>query len=279
MSKVNRCRFPKLLLLAAISVLGTWYSPLLAHHSPPTAQSPPASQQQQLDLTAVEKEMADHPLESFALARRAGERMADRPERIKQLFATAARLQEESLPLLNESQVEELAEVTSKALGAPKAAQEIRRRWLAIREKALGPADGPGRLKLAQFYHKWLDDRDEAARLCQEAFHVAPDLTAAARMLREVLGYQMTEVGWQPRKEKAIDSPGHRMEKIKSGATTSEVLQVLQKPSRVARQILYRRYREQWFYDDSPGSWIEFDCFKGHDPRVLAIRTLQPVAR
>jgi hypothetical protein len=213
--------------------------------------------------------MAEHPLESFALARQAGDRMANRPELIKQLFATAARLQEEEVPLLTESQLDELAEVKSNVLAAPKAAEEIRRSWLRIREKALGPADGPGRLKLAQLYYKWLKDRAAAARLCQDAFHAAPELTAVARMLREDLGYRMTELGWQPREAAGESGPGRGMDQIQSGMTAAQVLKILGKPTRTARQILYRRYREQWFYDRLPGSWIEFDCFKGHDPHVL----------
>jgi hypothetical protein len=271
MAKSKGSRLIRLLVLAAYWVLGPTSSVLFAHHSPlHQAPAPPPT-----DLNTIEKEMAAHPLESFVLARQAADRMTNRPEVIKQIFATAARLQEEKLPLLTESQVEELAEAKSKVLGAPKAAEEIRRRWLTIREKALGSADGPGRLKLAQFYYKWLKDRDAAARLCKEAFHVAPELAAVGRMLREELGYQLTELGWQPRNEGGEDGPGRGTDKIRSGMTAAQVRQILGKPSRTARQILYRRYREQWFYDNLPGYWIDFDCFKGHDPHVLTVHMPQ----
>jgi hypothetical protein len=52
--------------------------------------------------------------------------------------------------------------------------------------------------------------------------------------------------------------------------TANEALDQMGKPRRTARQILYRRYREQWFYDAPAGAWIEFDCFKGQEPRLIA---------
>jgi len=261
-------------LAACYTELGGHYSVHSASPSPIAPQSAPQAPPTATsdDLAAIEKEMAVHPLESFAIARRALDAAASRPETVKRLFTTAARLLEERLALLNESQVEELAQVHAKALGAPKSAEAVRKRWLKIREEALGPADGPGRLNLAQLYHKWLKDRQTAARLCQEAFHVAPDLTAADRMLRDELGYHRTETGWQAQKEsQPLNDPQHRLGKIQIGMSAATVLKIMGQPSRTARQILYRRYREQWFYDHLPDAWIDFDCFKGQDAHVTAV--------
>jgi hypothetical protein len=58
---------------------------------------------------------------------------------------------------------------------------------------------------------------------------------------------------------------------VRTGMTAAEVSEVMGKPTQSARQILYRRYREQWYYSNLPGVWIEFDCFKGQDPRVVAV--------
>jgi hypothetical protein len=211
--------------------------------------------------------MAEHPLESFTIARREAEKMGGDAGAVKELFATAARLQEAKLALLTESQLDELAQVYATTLGDPTSAEAAQRKWLRVREKALGPADGPGRLKLAQLYHRWLKDRDSAARLCQEAFRVAPDFTPADRMLRHELRYEKSEKGWRPREETE-----QRVDTVRTGMTSAAVLKLVGKPARISRQILYRRYREQWFYNDPLGLRIDFDCFKGQDARVIAVR-------
>ena len=229
-------------------------------------QSPAATQSQ--DESTIEKEMAEHPFESFAIARREAEKTGGDPGAVKRLFATAARLQEAKLALLNEAQLDELAQVYATTLGDSKSAEAAQRKWLRVREKALGPADGPGRLKLAQLYHQWLKDRDSAARLCQEAFRVAPDFTAADRMLRDELRYEKSGTRRRPKEETVFE---RRIDTVKMGMTSAEVLKVIGKPARMSRQILYRRYREQWFYNDPPGVRIDFDCFKGQDARVIAV--------
>jgi hypothetical protein len=58
---------------------------------------------------------------------------------------------------------------------------------------------------------------------------------------------------------------------IKTGMRAQEVRGLLGQPDHVARQILYRRFRDQWRYLEPAGLWIEFDCLKGQDPEVIAI--------
>jgi hypothetical protein len=58
---------------------------------------------------------------------------------------------------------------------------------------------------------------------------------------------------------------------VHNDMTAADVLAALGKPNQTARQILYRRYREQWYYDRLPGVWIELDCFKGQDPYVISV--------
>jgi len=242
-------------------VAALWSAPPADGHFA-TFQPPAAARPKSDNIGTIEKEMAAHPLDSFAIARREAEKMGGDRTAIKRLFATAARLQEAKLALLTESQLDDLVQAYATTLGDPKSAEAVQRKWLRVREKALGPADGPGRLKLAQLYHQWLSDRDSAARLCQEAFRVVPDFTAADRMLRDELSYEKSAMGWRPKEETTLE---RGLDRVKTGMTSAEVLKLIGKPARVSRQVLYRRYREQWFYNDPPGVWIDFDCFKGQD--------------
>jgi hypothetical protein len=61
------------------------------------------------------------------------------------------------------------------------------------------------------------------------------------------------------------------MARIHAGMSADEVRKLLGSPDHTARQILDRRYVEQWSYDDPPGFWIELDCVKGQDPRVIGV--------
>jgi hypothetical protein len=65
------------------------------------------------------------------------------------------------------------------------------------------------------------------------------------------------------------DQPAARQ--LQLGMTMAEVREALggREPKRVARQILYGRYLEQWVYEDPSHLVIEFDCPKGRPPRVV----------
>jgi hypothetical protein len=71
--------------------------------------------------------------------------------------------------------------------------------------------------------------------------------------------------------------PGDRPEaaekpvKIHLGMSPEDVRQQLGKPARIARQILYSRHVEQWFYQRPVTRWINFDCTKGEEPHVLTV--------
>jgi hypothetical protein len=219
----------------------------------------------------VEKEMADRPLEAFAIARRAADKVGDRPEAVQQLFAAAARVQEQHLNQLNEEQVAELANVHTQTLGDARAAERVKRRWLNQRREGLGPADGPGRVALARLSWRWLHDRTLSGQLCQDALRVAPEQTDAVRMLKDELHYRRTEGGWLPREEVQPADRRRNLERLHAGMGAEEVRKLLGDPSRIARQILYRRYVEQWTYEDPAGLWIELNCLKGEEARVLAV--------
>ena len=58
---------------------------------------------------------------------------------------------------------------------------------------------------------------------------------------------------------------------LRPGMTSEDVKRHLGEPDRRPRQILYRRYLEQWIYDEPAGLWVRIDCLKGQDPRVVTI--------
>jgi hypothetical protein len=69
-------------------------------------------------------------------------------------------------------------------------------------------------------------------------------------------------------------TPAERQEnisRVKTGMTAAEASKLLGAADVTSRQILYRRYVEQWSYDSPQGLWIELDCVKGQHPRVVAV--------
>ncbi len=56
--------------------------------------------------------------------------------------------------------------------------------------------------------------------------------------------------------------------------TQEEVLRLLGQPNRVSWQILYRHQIEQWAYENPAAIRIDFDCVKGHDPKLLSVHSL-----
>jgi hypothetical protein len=61
-----------------------------------------------------------------------------------------------------------------------------------------------------------------------------------------------------------------RIRQLRSGMTPDEVRQLLGPPQRIARQILYHRYLEQWVYDAPLSVRVEFDCPRGQPSRLIA---------
>jgi hypothetical protein len=67
--------------------------------------------------------------------------------------------------------------------------------------------------------------------------------------------------------------------KVRAGMSIEEVQTLLGPPNRIARQILYRRCAEQWIYDTPEGLWINWDCLKGQEPRVLSVHAARAAFR
>ena len=51
--------------------------------------------------------------------------------------------------------------------------------------------------------------------------------------------------------------------------------QVLGKPDRKSRQVLFRGYFEQWIYDPPLGLVLEFACGPGQEPRLTSVHLLR----
>lgn len=62
------------------------------------------------------------------------------------------------------------------------------------------------------------------------------------------------------------------------GMTAAQVRELLGPPKRVAREILYARYVEQWTYDDPPVR-IEFDWRKGQEKQIQTVHPLSAPGR
>jgi hypothetical protein len=84
-----------------------------------------------------------------------------------------------------------------------------------------------------------------------------------------LLLFAMTTV--QPAPAEPAISQDRQIDRLHPGMTADEVRRLTGRPSRTARQILYRRYLEQWFWDDQPGLRLDWDCRKGEDPRLVRI--------
>src|SRR5947208_2472399 len=64
---------------------------------------------------------------------------------------------------------------------------------------------------------------------------------------------------------------------VRPGQSPNEVRDRLGPPVRVARQVLFRRYIEQWVYDLPQPVRVEFSCARGRDPYVSAVLPTPPL--
>jgi len=67
-----------------------------------------------------------------------------------------------------------------------------------------------------------------------------------------------------------------RGEQVRPGLSPDQVRDLLGPPQRVARQILYQRYLEQWVYDAPFDLRVEFECRRGQQPQVQSVQPLRP---
>ena len=77
--------------------------------------------------------------------------------------------------------------------------------------------------------------------------------------------------------EQGKEDPMRVFAKLERGMTPEQVREQVGAPKRVARQILYHRYLEQWVYDHPVSARIQFDCPRGQKPQLLWKQTLPAV--
>src|SRR5579884_3534801 len=65
------------------------------------------------------------------------------------------------------------------------------------------------------------------------------------------------------------DQAAQPLTRLRRGMTPEEVRKMVGSPKRIARQILYHRYREQWLYDPPFSSRLQFDCRRGQQPQLV----------
>jgi hypothetical protein len=70
---------------------------------------------------------------------------------------------------------------------------------------------------------------------------------------------------------KGDKAPVRAFDKLQRGMTPEQVRQLVGAPKRIARQILYHRYREQWLYDTPFPIRLTFDCPRGQKPELLVL--------
>jgi hypothetical protein len=72
------------------------------------------------------------------------------------------------------------------------------------------------------------------------------------------------------------EEPARRAEQVRAGLSPEQVCDLLGPPRRVARQILYQRYLEQWVYDGPVNLRVEFECRRGQQAQVQSVQPLRP---
>jgi hypothetical protein len=227
----------------------------------------------QLDLKQVEERMRERPAEAIKIAREAAESLPPNSEDSKRLYRRAAEILGNRIEMMSRIQIAELADLHANTLSDGASARRVQERWLKYQERSLTAGDARNRVELARLWHDWLRERHTAARLCQEALAIRPDLQVAERMLREVLRYEKVGKRWVVRSNDPV--PGKPVE-VRRGMTAVEVRDAFGPPLRVSRQVLYRRFLEQWSYELPAPLTIEFDCLKGQGPRVLTVHSDEP---
>jgi hypothetical protein len=64
------------------------------------------------------------------------------------------------------------------------------------------------------------------------------------------------------------------LSRLRPGLTAAEVVQVLGPPKRVARQVLYKRCVEQWYYDAPFPLRVELDWVQGRESQFQAVHPI-----
>lgn len=89
-----------------------------------------------------------------------------------------------------------------------------------------------------------------------------------------VVPYASTVVGDERQGAKDRKALVAQLANLERGMSSEQVRERLGAPERVARQILYHRYREQWIYDTLLPIRLTFECPRGQKPQLLSVPRL-----
>ena len=89
-----------------------------------------------------------------------------------------------------------------------------------------------------------------------------------------LVGWADTARSQEPGRALPQPSPAVEVTGLTPGMTQVEVRRRLGKPQQTARQILYRRYLEQWVYGPPHHLLIEFTCYRGQPPQIHTVHRL-----
>lgn len=64
--------------------------------------------------------------------------------------------------------------------------------------------------------------------------------------------------------------------RLRPGMSAAAVRKALGPPQSIARQILFHRYREQWFYERPCRLRLDFECHKGQPPQLRQVLPPRP---
>lgn len=99
---------------------------------------------------------------------------------------------------------------------------------------------------------------------------------AVVRNLILAVAFAAASIAGDGRADGPASPPAAAGTHLAPGMTRDDVLRRLGPPKRIARQILYRRYLEQWIYEGLNPMRIEFDCVRGKEPHILTVQSLTP---
>ena len=188
----------------------------------------------------IERAAAPDGRDGFAVAARLTDRLPELADLAAAYRGRELAWRRARIKTATRAEAIELANLLTAA-GDPDAAAEVRRRWLAAREKSLRSDGVNGLIRAAEEYRAVLPDpavgAEEAARLLREAYAAAPPGTPAeADVATRLSALGLTRVGerWLPPDEAdaAIDPAERavRSGRVSAGMSAAQVLRALGEP-------------------------------------------------
>jgi len=202
----------------------------------------------------LEREIAQDVPSAMKIVDRAAQLVPDRPRLVSQLVGqvlTQARADPASLRVSDVKAIGELLSGHGEQAGG---AVDFYREWLTAQRDRLSPTDAEGPTALAPLYEELIHDPEEARRLLERAWRVAPGSEAVAEAFR-VRGYRRVGDDWvkdSPQVEVAASTPAVEGDQGLRGKSPAEVRAVMGVEP-MTRNVTATKGRVilQWVFEDS----------------------------